>query len=76
MPIPKEEYKIAYGNIDYVTMEQIEKYHTKEEVNRFNLWFRGQTGIISDDGDVGIYRYDYERWLEAGMPPQQGKDWD
>lgn len=76
MPIPKEEYNTTYGNIPYVTYEQIKNAHSQDECKRFNQWFHGQTGIVTENGTLGIYVLDYERWLEAGMPPQQGKDWD
>jgi hypothetical protein len=72
--IPQTEY-IQLEGLSGVTFEQIEKYHTKEEVQNFNKWITGQTCSIYKDKPL-IYSWDYERWVRQGMKISQGKDWD
>lgn len=63
--VPINEYKESEG-ITYVTFPQIELYHTWDQVQHFDEWFQGQTGIMLEDGTLGVYVYDYERWLGGG----------
>lgn len=74
--IPTSEYIESHGYM-VVTAQLIELHHTLAEVETFNAWFTGQTGIIMEDGTLGIYAYDYERWLEQGQQDRQcSHDWD
>lgn len=60
-----------------ITMKLFEFYHSPGEVETFNAWFAGQTGIVMKDGECGIYFHDYERWLEQGrLDHQCSHDWD
>jgi len=74
--IPKSEY-LKEGNIPYVTKALLVQYHTTAEVTAFSEWFAGQTGIMAEDGTLGIYSSDYERWCRQGMGTRQrSADWD
>lgn len=74
--IPKNEYREESG-IQFVTKELIVKYHTTQEVKTFNLWFCGQTGIVAKNGSLGVYVWDYERWLREGkLDNQLPRNWD
>lgn len=76
MAIPKKDYREEDG-IMFVTKELIKKYHTPEEVEAFNKWFCGQTGMIASDGSYGVYTYDYERWIAQGkLTKQLSNYWD
>lgn len=74
--IPEEKYlDSAAGKV--VTMQLIRLHHTSGEVENFAKWFSGQTGIVLDDGEHGIYRYDYERWVgQQCLDHQLPHDWD
>jgi len=74
--IPESEY-IEFHGCRVVTAQLIKLHHTPEEVEVFNVWLYGQTGIVMEDGTCGIYVYDYERWLEQGCRDRQcSHDWD
>jgi len=76
MTIPENEYR-KEGHCRFVTMELLIRFHSKEEVEAFNEWFYGQTGILTEDGTVGIYIHDYKRWVSQGkMAQQRSDDWD
>lgn len=76
MTIPKSEYREENG-CGFVTQELLERFHSKEEIETFDEWFSGQTGIITKDGTLGIYIHDYERWVSQGkMSNQRSDDWD
>lgn len=76
MAIPVNEYIVEH-DISCVTEELLEKYHTANEVNSFNKWFTGQTGMVMSDGSLGIYVHDYERWIRQGrLTEQLPSDWD
>jgi len=76
--IPPEEFKEDVdSSIPYITFEMIEKYHTKEEVERFRKFMTGQTVTgVGKDNECGIFVCDYERWINEGMKSQQGFNWD
>ena len=75
--IPSIEYIFVGGVGNCVTGELIKEYHSPEECKRFAEWFNGQTGIVLDDGVLGIYASDYERWTRQGMRDRQcSHDWD
>ncbi len=63
--IPKKEYVESYG-VKVVTWGLFEKHHTPKDLKAFSEWFSGQTGQVMKDGTMGIYAYDYERWLREG----------
>lgn len=76
MTIPKSEY-LEENDCRFVTWKLLERFHSKEEIDTFNDWFYGQTGIIANDGTLGIYIHDYERWVSQGkMTRQRSDDWD
>jgi hypothetical protein len=64
--IPQSEY-LREQDIPYITSQLLKKYHTDAECKAFAKWFYGQTGIITEAGELGVYTWDYERWL-AGLP--------
>lgn len=68
--IPEQEYLESYGH-RVITLQLLLLHHTPEEVETFNAWFSGQTGIIMEDGTIGFYVGDYERWLREGQLDRQ-----
>lgn len=76
MTIPKDEYKKEHKT-PFITKALLDKYHTPKEVKAFGIWFTGQTGLITSEGEYGIYTWDYERWLEEGkLKHQLPGTWD
>ncbi len=63
--IPEKEYVLSQG-IEVITGELFKKYHTEEDEKVFSEWFHGQTGLAMEDGTMGVYVSDYERWLREG----------
>jgi len=61
--------------IAYVWGEDIKDHHTAKDWARFQEWITGQTCPMIGVKPA-VYLSDYERWLEAGKPAQQGDDWD
>lgn len=39
----------------------------KDEQEAFSKWLTGQTVPINQDGTIGYFPHDYERW-KAGLP--------
>ncbi len=37
---------------------------TKKAYKSLNNFMFGQTGLVRDDGNLGIYLWDFERWLK------------
>lgn len=77
--IPKSMYKTCYVDNEpyftYVDDALLRHIHTPDEVQSFYEFMRGQTcGVVNDQ--AAYYTSDYERWVEQGMPKQQGPDWD
>lgn len=75
MGIPPEDY-LKVDGMEYVTVGLMKVHHTDKQMENFHEWFTGQTGTVLSSGTLGIYPYDYERWLEQGMQTAQGADWD
>lgn len=74
--IPTNEYIESQGCI-VVTSQLIELYHTHAEIESFDAWFSGQTGIVMPDNTLGVYVHDYERWLDEGrLNHQLPYSWD
>jgi hypothetical protein len=73
--IPQKLYKTESG-IKFITKAMLDEHHSAEEVKRFSKWFEGQTGMVNKSGELGIYVWDYERWLRDRKPTEQGSDWD
>ncbi len=73
--IKPDQYK-KQGNVPYVTSAMIKACHTKKEARRFSKWFGIGTQLALPNGEGGIYTWDYENWIESGMPTCQGADWD
>lgn len=63
--IPAEEYVESHG-MKVVTLELFNKHHTPEDLAVFTEWYSGQTGLMMEDGTMGIYICDYERWIREG----------
>lgn len=60
-----------------VTYDMVKKAHTKEEYNNFCKWMSNQTVGMMDDGNAGIYSWDYERFCREGMKTEQNEEtWD
>jgi hypothetical protein len=79
--INKEQYnqfEVPDGStIPYVTYAQIMNAHTEQEFINFTKWMYGQTGLLLSNGDIGIYSWDYERWVRQNCEPaQRSGDWD
>ena len=72
--INEKDYKIG-GGVSYITYQQVLDNHSDKEVRSFDNYFVGQTGMLIN-GEYGIYTWDYERWIEGGMPDKQGRSWD
>lgn len=71
--IPRDRY--VEGK--YVTFSMIKEYHSKDEVKRFGKFISGQTCCQLPSGEIGIYSWDYERWISQGMQNKQmAHDWD
>lgn len=68
--IPEEEYVESHG-MKVVTVELFNKHHTIEDLVVFSEWYTGQTGLMMEDGTMGIYICDYERWLREGKLARQ-----
>jgi len=75
--IHPEDYKLdEESNIHYVTMSMIREAHTHKEASAFAEWINGQTMMVASNGDMAIYSWDYERWIDQGKQTEQGIDWD
>ncbi|MFA5234763.1 MAG: hypothetical protein WC390_10220 [Sulfurimonas sp.] len=77
--IPKREYKFCTDIGHYITFDQVEKYHSADEIDNFTKWMTGQTGsCVEENGEMVmvIFTDDYERWLRQGKQTEQGADWD
>lgn len=60
-----------------VTYNQVKAAHTQNEYFNFCKWMSNQTVGTMDDGNAGIYSWDYERWLREKMKKEQNQDtWD
>lgn len=70
MAIPEKEYVESHG-MKVVTLELFKKHHTAEDLIVFAEWYSGQTGLMMEDGSIGIYTEDYERWLREGKLTRQ-----
>ncbi len=66
MGIPPKDYLQVDGR-EYVTVGLMEVYHTDNQIENFHEWFIGQTASILPSGAVGIYTWDYERWLQTAQ---------
>lgn len=72
--IPGDKYYVC-SHFPYITEALFKKYHTEKEWKIFNKWMRGQT-VSEVNGEMAIYSWDYERWVEQGKKTEQGEDWD
>jgi len=61
-----EELLVDRGRA-YVSMEQIKKWHSKEEESRFLRWIMYRTATLAADG-MGFFLEDYDEWQSLGMP--------
>jgi len=68
--IPEEEYVESQG-MKVVTIELFNRHHTPEDLVVFSEWYSGQTGLTMEDGTLGVYICDYERWLREGRLDRQ-----
>ena len=54
---------MSEDNIPNVPNKLLRAVLTKTAYTSLSKFMRGQTGLIRDDGDLGIYLWDFERWL-------------
>lgn len=74
--IKPTDYRVCH-DISYVTHPMVQAVHTPEECLAFREWHNGQTGMLADNGDMAIYSWDYERWVNQGRKvAQNAADWD
>jgi len=60
-----------------VTYNQVKAAHTQDEYFNFCKWMCGQTCGMMDNGEAGIYSWDYERFCREGMKTEQNaENWD
>jgi len=62
--------------VAHFAWRDIKLHAPPEEFNKLCEWMVGQTMIQRDDGDTGVYVWDFERWLHQGRKTAQGADWD
>lgn len=74
--VPKSEYIFVEHVGNVITDKLFKKYHSESDVEKFNKWMTGQTCCVLLSGEIGIYSWDYERWLRQGRKTEQGSDWD
>ena len=55
--IPKARHPMGY------TGEEIATFMSKGERTKFFAWMNGQTGGVSEDGDMLFYTWDVKRFL-------------
>lgn len=67
--VPSEELLIDQGRA-YVSMDQIEKWHSDEERKRFMQWIMKKTTTLAAEG-MGFFLEDYEEWRGLDKPTQQ-----
>jgi hypothetical protein len=48
--------------MNYKQVKKLLRKH-KIPVKEFNKWMRGQTGPILENGELGYYEYDVERFI-------------
>ena len=58
-----EPFYKKQGDIAYLTDDDIQRLMGSSMYAAFCKWFIGQTGIIADNGDLGIYPCDVENFL-------------
>ena len=49
--------------VSHIAWRDIEQHAPESERNRLDDWMCGQTMLMRDDGDTGIYTWDFDRWL-------------
>lgn len=47
-----------------LSVGEIKKILTPEELKEFDKWMVGQTVPVLDNGEIGVHEYDFKRWLE------------
>lgn len=50
----------------HIPEKSILKYMPEEVVSVWSNWINGQTGLVCDDGDFGVYIWDWHRFT-AGL---------
>jgi hypothetical protein len=60
----------------HIAWKDIEEHAPKKEFADFCSFMRGQTMLVRDDGDGGVYTWDFDRWVRQGRKTEQGLDWD
>ena len=56
--------KVSNADSDGYDVQEIKKALNKDQYIKFNNWFSGKTGGMTDDGKFFVYDYDWERFLE------------
>jgi hypothetical protein len=71
------QFQTGDRSVPYVTYNQVELAHSKKDFENFKEWMRGQTGLLLEGNEFGIYSWDYERWLRQNRQrSQRSGDWD
>lgn len=70
------DLKIYEEPVPHYRWKDIQETLTDRGKDAFQKWMAGQTGCMSPEGDLGVYKWDYERWLLQGKQTKQGTDWD
>lgn len=60
----------------HISVEDLKLHMPGELKADFSAWLVGQTVIQRQDGYIGVYRWDFDRWVEEGMKKDQGANWD
>lgn len=50
-------------DISYINTKYLRAILTKKAYKSLSKFMYGQTGILTDDGQFGIYLWDFEKWM-------------
>lgn len=59
-----------------MSLSEIKKKLTPEELVEFNEWLVGQTVPVLDTGEHGVYEHDFRRWLRWKREGAPEPIWD
>lgn len=49
--------------IPHIKWGDLEANMPKPLFKKFGKWMRGQTSLLCDDGQLGVYTWDFDRWI-------------
>ncbi len=63
--------------INYYTRDEVKKLMKENKITMkaFDKWMFGQTCPITDEGDMGYYTYDVERFIRYKGDPKKEPLW-